>query len=167
MSAVVSAAMVVFLAPQGQAAGLLERCVLQLRQTVERRALARANDGIAQDNILGCAVKVQVNAAGLILNVDVLPVHQRHNALDGELRVSFSRKGGTDGNGRRLGVGSGIRVLATIVHHQVELLLKGSPCAFVSAPMQEAFSGIPLQAVFIGADCIVDVVCGILAIPPP
>ena len=49
-----------------------------------------------------------------------------------------------------LRLGLRVRVLAAVVHHQVELLLKVDARSVVSAPIQVVCSGIPLHAVVLG-----------------
>ena len=61
------------------------------------------------------------------------------------------------GLGLRLGVGG----FAAGVHHQVELLFESVTCAGIGAP--GALGNIQLEAVFVGAGGVVDVVGGVLA----
>ena len=63
--------------------------------------------------------------------------------------------------GRGLRIRIGIRLFAGI-YHKVELLLEGGPCAGIRAPI--VVLGKPLQAVFIGAAGIVDIIGRILAV---
>ena len=63
--------------------------------------------------------------------------------------------------GRGLRIRIGIRLFAGI-YHKVELLLEGGPCAGIRAPI--VVIGKPLQAVFIGAAGIVDIIGRILAV---
>ena len=69
---------------QGQAGGFLIGGLVQFGQTIVNLEAAGGDDGVAQADVGGLSGHEGADAAGLILDVDVLAVHQGHNALDGE-----------------------------------------------------------------------------------
>ena len=144
------------LSGQGQPGGLFEGAAAQLGQLVVFGALAGAVNGVAQGDLTGLGAKTQADAAGGVLQVDVLPVHQGHNALNGEVLAVFTGQCLADGHE------GGVGGLAAGVDHQVELLLNGVTGAGVGTPV--ALRRIPLEAVFVGAGGVVNVEGGILAV---
>ena len=86
------------LCAQRQTAGLLECSGAKLRKAVEVRAFAAPDDGIAEIDVARLFCKAEADAAGCILQIIILPVHQCYNALDGEGGVLLSGKRRTDGN---------------------------------------------------------------------
>ena len=83
---------------QRLSAGLLECSGAKLRKAVEVRAFAAPDDGIAEIDVARLFCKAEADAAGCILQIIILPVHQCYNALDGEGGVLLSGKRRTDGN---------------------------------------------------------------------
>ena len=118
------------LSGQGQSGGLFEGAAAQLGQLVVFGALAGAVNGVAQGDLTGLGAKTQADAAGGVLQVDVLPVHQGHNALNGEVLAVFTGQCLADGHetGDRLG-GRGIARLC-------------SPCQLVNTGQQHAHVGV-------------------------
>ena len=99
-----------------QTIGFLIGRARQLRQTAVGRARTGGDQRVAQRNVARRGAEVQVDAAGGVLDVDVLAVHQRHDALDGELGVRIP--------GQRLGdVGS----LIGVTLDNVGILQKQNP----------------------------------------
>ena len=117
------------LSGQGQSGGLFEGAAAQLGQLVVFGALTGAVNGVAQGDLTGLGAKTQADAAGGVLQVDVLPVHQGHNALNGEVLAVFTGQCLADGHetGDRLG-GRGIARLC-------------SPCQLVNTGQQHAHVG--------------------------
>ena len=117
------------LSGQGQPGGLFEGAVAQLGQLVVFGALTGAVNGVAQGDLTGLGAKTQADAAGGVLQVDVLPVHQGHNALNGEVLAVFTGQCLADGHqtGDRLG-GRGTARLC-------------SPCQLVNTGQQHAHVG--------------------------
>ena len=117
------------LSGQGQPGGLFEGAAAQLGQLVVFGALTGAVNGVAQGDLTGLGAKTQADAAGGVLQVDVLPVHQGHNALNGEVLAVFTGQCLADGHqtGDRLG-GRGIARLC-------------SPCQLVNTGQQHARVG--------------------------
>ena len=146
------------LSGQGQSGGLFEGAAAQLGQLVVFGALTGAVNGVAQGDLTGLGAKTQADAAGGVLQVDVLPVHQGHNALNGEVLAVFTGQCLADGHEGGLGVGG----FAAGVDHQVELLLKGVASAGVGAPV--AFAREPLETILVGAAGVVNVEGGVLAV---
>ena len=146
------------LSGQGQPGGLFEGAAAQLGQLVVFGALTGAVNGVAQGDLTGLGAKTQADAAGGVLQVDVLPVHQGHNALNGEVLAVFTGQCLADGHEGGLGVGG----FAAGVDHQVELLLKGVASAGVGAPV--AFAREPLETILVGAAGVVNVEGGVLAV---
>ena len=91
-----------FLCAQHHARTHLERAAIKLRKTVELRALAGTDDGIAKVDVLRRGSEAEADAAGRVLKIIILAVHQRYNALDGKGLARASRKRRTDGNRLRL-----------------------------------------------------------------
>ena len=87
---------------QRQAAGFLIRRAAQLGQAAVGRARAGADYGVAQGDVRRRGAEVEVNAAGRVLDIDVLAVDQGHDALDGELRAGRAGQGLGDRAERRL-----------------------------------------------------------------
>ena len=118
------------LSGQGQSGGLFEGAAAQLGQLVVFGALTGAVNGVAQGDLTGLGAKTQADAAGGVLQVDVLPVHQGHNALNGEVLAVFTGQCLADGHetGDRLG-GRGIARLC-------------SPCQLVNTGQQHAHVGV-------------------------
>ena len=141
------------LSGQGQSGGLFEGAAAQLGQLVVFGALTGAVNGVAQGDLTGLGAKTQADAAGGILQVDVLPVHQGHNALNGEVLAVFTGQCLADGHEGGLGVGG----LAAGVDHQVELLGKQGLVSGADGGLgaEVALVGIPLEGV--AADDILDV----------
>ena len=146
------------LSGQGQSGGLFEGAAAQLGQLVVFGALTGAVNGVAQGDLTGLGAKTQADAAGGVLQVDVLPVHQGHNALNGEVLAVFTGQCLADGHEGGLGVGG----LGAGFYHQVDLLLKGVTGAGVGTPV--ALRRIPLETVFVGAAGVVNVEGGVLAV---
>ena len=117
------------LSGQGQSGGLFEGAAAQLGQLVVFGALTGAVNGVAQGDLTGLGDKTQADAAGGVLQVDVLPVHQGHNALNGEVLAVFTGQCLADGHqtGDRLG-GRGTARLC-------------SPCQLVNTGQQHAHVG--------------------------
>ena len=117
------------LSGQGQPGGLFEGAAAQLGQLVVFGALTGAVNGVAQGDLTGLGAKTQADAAGGVLQVDVLPVHQGHNALNGEVLAVFTGQCLADGHqtGDRLG-GRGTARLC-------------SPCQLVNTGQQHAHVG--------------------------
>ena len=86
------------LCAQLQTAGLLECSGAKLRKAVVSIPLACADDCITERNFCRLAGQPEADATGCILQIIILPVNQRHNALDGEGGVLLSGKRRTDGN---------------------------------------------------------------------
>ena len=86
------------LCAQRQTAGLLECSGAKLRKAVVSIPLACADDCITERNFCRLAGQPEADATGCILQIIILPVNQRHNALDGEGGVLLSGKRRTDGN---------------------------------------------------------------------
>ena len=141
------------LSGQGQPGGLFEGAVAQLGQLVVFGALTGAVNGVAQGDLTGLGAKTQADAAGGVLQVDVLPVHQGHNALNGEVLAVFTGQCLADGHEGGLGVGG----LAAGVDHQVELLGEQGLVSGADGGLRAevALVGIPLEGV--AADDILDV----------
>ena len=99
---------------QRQAAGLDEGAAAQLRHAPELGPLAGADDGVAQSDLIGLGGQPQTDSAGGVLQIVVLAVHQRHNALDGELGVggALQRRADRYGGGLlRIRLRGGVHVL--------------------------------------------------------
>ena len=141
------------LSGQGQPGGLFEGAAAQLGQLVVFGALTGAVNGVAQGDLTGLGAKTQADAAGGVLQVDVLPVHQGHNALHGELGICRAGQRRADGHEGGLGVGG----LAAGVDHQVELLGEQGLVSGADGGLRAevALVGIPLEGV--AADDILDV----------
>ena len=69
----------------------------KLPSGLELGPLAGADDGVAQSDLIGLGGQPQTDTAGGVLQIVVLAVHQRHNALDGELGVGGALQRRADG----------------------------------------------------------------------
>ena len=87
------------------ALGLLIGGAAQLRQALIAGIGAGADEGVAQLNVRGRGRKIQADASGGVLHVNVLAVHHGDNALDGEAAAGSGQHVTDGGDGHHRGLG--------------------------------------------------------------